>query len=436
MNRIALLTLCVCSLSTRADEALDNWPQWRGPLANGVAPHGDPPVRWDQKTNIKWKTPIPGLGSATPVVWGDRIFVLTALDTGRAADPAALPKGDSHFEKKTTAPTTYHQFVVLCLDRTTGRVLWQRTATEQVPHEGHHPTHSYAAASPATDGRYVYASFGSRGVYCYDVAGNLQWQRDLGRMDTRLGWGEGSSPALHGDTLVVSWDHENGSFLVALDARTGKTRWKTDRDETTSWSTPLVVEHRGRTQVITSASKRIRSYDLATGELIWQCGGLTTNVIACPVVYEGAVICMSGYQGFAALAIPLDATGDVTGKPLWHHDRGTPYISSPLLYGDRLYFTQSREAILTCLDPRTGKVVFEKARLPGLGTLYASPAGAADRIYITDRDGTTVVLKRGDKLEILATNRLDEPIDASPVIVGKQLFLRGDKHLYCIEADR
>jgi outer membrane protein assembly factor BamB len=443
MRLFPLLTLCLwlAPLGVRAEDVpekwLDNWHQWRGPLANGTAPKGDPPVKWDEKTNVKWKTPIPGKGSATPIVWGDRVFVLTALDTGRQADPADLPKPDDRFEKRTTAPTTYYQFIVYCLDRQTGKVLWQKTAAEQVPHEGHQPTHSFAAGSPTTDGRYLYVSFGSRGLYCYDLEGKLQWTRDFGKMATRLGWGEAVTPTLHGDTLVVSWDQEAGSFITALDARTGATRWKTSRDEPTTWTTPLVVEYQGRTQVVVNGTNRARSYDLATGQELWQCGSQTpaVNPIPSAVRYGDRVICMSGYKTMTARAIALDATGDVTksDKVAWHHDRGTPYVPSPLLAGNRLYFTQLNDPFLTCLDAETGKPVFDRVRLAGLGSVYASPVCAAGRIYLPDRDGTTLVFKKSDKLEILATNRLGETIDASPAVVGKQLFLRGEKHLFCIE---
>jgi outer membrane protein assembly factor BamB len=437
LSLFGMLLSPVCHADDFDREKLDNWHQWRGPLANGTAPHGQPPLKWAEQTNVKWKAEIPGLGSSTPIVWKDQVFVLTVIDTGRQARAGDLPKGDPRFEKKTQGPGTYHQFVVLSYDRKTGAVRWKQVATEQVPHEGRHPTHTYAAYSPSTDGRFLYVSFGSRGIYCYDLDGKLQWHRDLGRMETRLGWGEGASPTLHGDALIVNWDHEGKSFLAVLDTRTGKTRWQVDRDEVTTWATPLVVEHKGRTQVIINATKRIRSYDLATGELIWQCGGLTVNCIPSPVRYGDLVICMSGYRGAAAFAIPLDAHGDITGsdKIIWHFERGTPYVPSPLLTGDRLYFTQANNAQLTCLDARTGKVLIDRERLPGLTTLYASPVEAAGRIYIADRDGTTLVLKRSDKLEVLATNRLGESLDASPVIVGQQLFLRGPHHLYCLQGE-
>jgi outer membrane protein assembly factor BamB len=433
----ALLTLggFLASAADTQPSPLDNWPQWRGPEATGMAPTADPPLRWDDHTNIKWKTALPGRGSSTPIVWGDQVFLLTVIDTGRAAKPDDIPKPDPRFESKTKPPTTYHQFVVLSIDRQTGKIRWRQTAAERVPHEGHHPTHSYAAGSPTTDGKRLYASFGSHGVYCFDLDGKPLWQRDLGRMHTRFGWGEGTSPVVHGDSLIVNWDQEADSFLVCLDARTGQTKWKVERDEPTSWATPLVVEYKGRTQIIVSATKRVRSYDLATGKVLWQCGGQTVNVIPSPVACNGVVYCLSGYRGSAGLALPLDATGDITGsdRVIWRSKQGSPYVPSPVLAGDRLYFTERNEPLLTCLDIRTGKALIERERLPALSSLYASPVGAKDRIYFVGREGTTVVIKRADQLEVLSVNRLDDPIDASPAIAGKQLFLRGEKCLYCIE---
>jgi outer membrane protein assembly factor BamB len=417
-------------------ERVHNWHQWRGPFADGVAPEGDPPLKWDAKTNVRWKTALPGKGSSSPVVWGDRIFVQTAVDTGRPAALEDLPKPNPRFnDRKTAPPKTYYQFVVLALQRDSGKVLWQKVAREAVPHEGIHQTHSYAAFSPTTDGQRVYCDFGSRGVFCYDLDGKLLWQRDLGLIYPRYGWGEGGSPVIHRDSLIVNRDHEGDSFLIVLDAATGKTRWKADRKEISTWTTPLVVEHKGRTQVIVAATNRVRAYDLKDGQVIWECGGHTINVIPSPVSKDGVVYVLSGYKGAVIQAIPLDSTGDITDrkKLLWSYDRGAPYVPSPLLLGDRLYFTQLNNSVLTCLDSATGKPVIDRQRLPGLGDLYASPVAAKDRIYFTDRDGTTLVLRKGDKLEVLARNQLDDPIDASPAIVGKQLFLRSHGALYCIQ---
>ncbi len=412
---------------------LDNWHQRRGPSATGFNPKADPPVHWGPGQNIKWQAPIPGKGSASPIVWGDQVFVLTAVSTDRQADPSAIAKPDPN--KKTTAPTNYYQFVVMAFDRATGKLRWQQVAAEQVPHEGHHPSHSYAGGSPTTDGRFLYVSFGSFGNYCYTLDGKLVWKRDLGRMNTRLGWGEAVTPVIHGDSLLLNWDQEGSSALYCLDAATGATRWCTPRDEHTTWTTPLVIPHGGTFQVVMNGTNRIRSYDLSTGKEIWECGGMTTNSIPSPVPGNGIVYCMSGYTGSAALALPLDLTGDVTeqSKYLWKHTAGTPYVASPLLFNDRLYFTKVLEPMLTVLDVKTGKPVIDRARLPNVSTFYSSPVAAAGRIYMVDRDGTTLVLKEGDKLEVLAVNRLNEPIDASPALVGKQLFLRSEHSLFCIE---
>jgi outer membrane protein assembly factor BamB len=208
-----------------------------------------------------------------------------------------------------------------------------------------------------------------------------------------------------------------------------------DRDEVTSWNTPLIVEHKGRPQVIVNGKTRARAYDLANGKVIWECGGQTINAIPCPLVFENLAICMSGYKGNLAVAVPLDSTGDMTEKPAWRYEHGTPYVPSPLLFNGRLYFTFANNNPLTCLDARTGKVLLERERLPGLTTLYASPTAAKDRIYFVDREGNGLVIKHTDKIEVLAKNHLDEGCDASPVIVGKQLLLRGEKHLYCFEKE-
>lgn len=430
---------CYSSFGAAADLVDDqakNWHQWRGPLATGVAPAGDPPVTWSETQNVRWKSEIPGNGKSTPIIWGDRVFLLTAVNTSRVAADAVSPDKQPMRPFGIKFPNTYYRFVVLCLDRATGKVVWEQTATEDLPHEGHHGDNSFASASPVTDGRFLYVSFGSRGFYCYDLAGKLQWKRALDQVTTRLSFGEASSPVLHGDSVVLNRDNDGKSHLLVLDARTGEPRWQVARDEMSAWATPLIVEHQGVTQVITSASNRVRSYDLATGKVLWECGGQVGNVTPSPVRWGDTVICMSGYRGYAALALPLDARGDITDsdKIIWRYTRDTPYVPSPLLYGDSLYFNKSNSGILTCLDAKTGKAVIEAQRLDDLSNIYASPVGAADRLYFVARDGTATVLRHGSKLEVLATNKIDEPIDASPAIVGQQMFLRGTRHLYCLEA--
>lgn len=417
-----------------AEDFSNNWHQFRGPLATGEAPAGDPPIEWSETKNVRWKVEIPGEGSSTPIGWGNRIFLLTAIKTDKKTD--AVPEPDQQPKRQfgIVFPNHYHQFVVLCLDRASGKMLWQKVATEVVPHEGHHPDNDFASSTPITDGKHLWVNFGSRGVYCYDFEGNLVWQKDFGKLQTRLSFGEGSSPALHDGILVTTWDSDGPAFIVAQDASTGDVLWKKDREEKSGWATPLIVDRGGRAQVITNASNRVRSYDLKTGELLWECGGQVANVTPSPVALGDTVFCMSGYRGSACFALPLNQTGDLTDtdKIAWKLDRGTPYIPSPVLYENRLYFTQSNNGILTSVDAATGKPILETQRLPGIRSLYASPVAAAGRIYFTSRDGTTVVLRHGDVLEVLAKNQLDDPIDASAAIVGKELFLRGKKHLYCL----
>jgi outer membrane protein assembly factor BamB len=458
-------------------QAMDqNWSQWRGPVQTGVAPEANPPTEWSEKKNVKWKVEIPGEGSSSPIVWENKIFIVTAVPTGKKANPPGSgtagrnlrlnlspapalqaqpsdpprggqgergrgrgrggPGGGRGGFGRGEKPTEVHQFAILCIDRQTGETLWKQIAREEVPHEGHHPADgSYAAPSAVTDGKHVIASFGSRGLYCYDMEGNLQWTQDLGDMQTLLTFGEGTSPALYKDTLIVKWDHEGDSFIVALDKNTGKTIWKEPREEVTSWSTPVVVEHDGKAQVITTATGKIRSYDLATGKVIWGCGGLTRNVIPSPVVGNGIVYCMSGFRGTALLAIRLGRTGDLTGTDaiVWQHGKATPYVPSPLLYGDKLYFFSHNNGILSCFDAISGNPHFSEERIGALkGGVYASPVGAAGRVYLLSREGSAVVLKLSDKLEVLATNELDDRFDASPAVVGNEIILRGKKHLYCL----
>ena len=250
----------------------------------------------------------------------------------------------------------------------------------------------------------------------------------------RNAFGEGVSPVVHGNSLVVNWDHDGDSFIVCLDTATGEDKWRVARDELTTWNTPLIVEHKGVTQVIVNATNRTRSYDLATGDLIWECGGQFSNPIPSAVAANGVVYCMTGFRGYALKAIPLDAKGDVTDTDtiVWKRDRGTPYVPSPVLHDGLLYFTKSNNGILTCVKADTGEEVFVEERLKDVPNIYASIGYAAGKLYITGRQGTTLVLKFGADPEILATNKLDEGIDASPVFVGNELMLRGKQHLYCI----
>jgi len=433
---LAILPALALAGSKKVDPA-DQWPQFRGPLANGVGPKAAPPLRWSETENIRWKIPIPGKGLSTPIVWGDRVYLTTAIPVGDAVEPGEEHDSESHDSgaHDNMVPTHEMQFVVLAIDRRDGTIVWRRTLRSERPHEGTHVTGSWASNTAVTDGKRLYVSFGSRGLFCLDMDGNTLWQKDLGHMMTRHAHGEGSSPALHGETLVVNWDHQGGSFIAAFHARTGKQKWKIDRDEITSWSSPLIVEYGGRTQVIVSATKRVRAYDLADGSLIWECGGLSRNVVASPVAGDGMVYVANSYDWQAMLAIRLDrAKGDITDTDavVWKIDRHTPYVPSPLLYDGAICFLRHNQGLLSCLDAETGKPRFGPQRLEGIGNVFASPVAAAGRIYIVDRLGTAMVVKHGAPFEVLAVNRLDDSFSASPALAGRELYLRGEHSLYCI----
>jgi len=409
------------------------WPQWRGPTLNGVAPLADPPVEWGEKKNIRWKIPLPGKGHSTPVIWGDLVFLTVAEPFGNSQAPVYDHAPGTH---DNVGVTNHHRFLIMAVSRHDGTIIWKKVLREEFPHEGGHQTGSLASNSPVTDGELLFAFFGSRGLYCLDMKGNVKWQKDLGRMQTLHAHGEGASPAIYGDMLIVNWDHEGASFLYAFDKFTGKEIWKVPRDEKTSWSTPLVVTGQGvKPQVVVSATKRVRSYDLGSGALLWECAGLSRNVVSSPVAGHGLVFAANSYDWQAMLAIRLEgAKGDITGtkQVTWKLNRLTPYVPSPLLYGDTLYFLRHNQNILSAVDPMTGRDRIDPFRLANLRDIFSSPVGAASRIYITSREGATIVIRHGGNSTPLAVNQLDDVFSASPALAGRELYLRGERFLYCM----
>ncbi|MBS0201708.1 MAG: PQQ-like beta-propeller repeat protein [Planctomycetes bacterium] len=430
---LALLELNVRHCIAGGDQ---DWPQWRGPLGTGFAPNSNPPVQWSETKNIRWKSALPGKGHSTPVIWGQRIFLTTAIPEGEPLPP-----------RKSTAPGTHdgvpvthrHRFVVLAVDRGTGKILWQKTVHQKLPHEGGHYTGSLASNSVVTDGQHVYAFFGSHGLYCLDMNGDVKWQRQLGEMLTKHGHGESASPVLNGDNVFINWDHDGPCFVAAFNKHTGTPAWKVNRDEETSWSSPILVEHEGQALLIVAGTNRIRAYQPTTGKVIWECGGLSSNIVATPVSADGMLYAGSSYEKRAFLAIRLDgARGDITNSRhvAWTRSRGTPYVPSPLLYGEALYFLTHYQAVLTRVDALTGEDRPGPIRLGGLGNIYASPVAGGGRVYVTDLDGNTAVVSHDDAPRILAVNHLDEIFSASAAIVGRELFLRGNSHLYCIAEEK
>ena len=416
-----------------ADVALNQWPQWRGPNWNGVAQQADPPVTWSETENLRWKTPVDGKGWATPIIWGDRIFLLTAIAVDKEMPiPDVIPPGTPNINEHPQVVGSWkpQKFAIVCINRITGELIWKQAVCEGMPHQGHHRKGGFASASPVTDGEHIYAYFGSFGLYCYDFDGTFVWKKGFAPQAMEDSLGEGSSPALSGDTLVIVVDQETQSYLVAINKRNGKEMWKQDRDEPSNWSTPRIFTHAGRRQVVVNGIA-VRSYDLATGELLWQCGGHTAGAIPMPAVGHGLVFTASGWRKDVLQAIKLGERGDLTASEnvVWSLHKGTPYVPCPMLWGDEIYLLDD-QSFFSCFRATDGKLHY-KERLPGFLKFSASPAGAADRIYLLSESGKTVVVQRGPDCRVLAVNELDEKFHASPVIVGHAIYLRGEKHLYC-----
>ena len=427
------------SLTAQLTQAQDkfafssNWPHWRGLYNTGATTEGNPPVEFSETKNVKWKTEIPGKGHATPIVWGNQIIIQTAVATDVKADkPDSLAAASSQMAPSQTE--YIHQFKVISVDKTSGKITWQTVVKEELPLERTHELSSWASNSPVTDGENIYAFFGSRGLFCLDFQGNVKWERDFGQMEIVASFGEGNSPAVYKDKIFVQWDHQQKSFLYALDKKTGKEAWTAERDEITSWATPLIVEVNGKAQLITSATNKVRSYDAQTGEVIWECTGMTRNVIPNPMYADGILYLMSGFRGNAIKAIDLaKAMGDITSTDaiLWEYNQDAPYTPSPVLMDGKLYFLKGNNGVMTCLDAKDGKVLYSNQKVEGISNIFSSPTGCADKIYIA-ATGMVVVVKAGSEFSVLAKNAMDDTFHSSPVMVGNDLFLRGFKSLYCI----
>ena len=446
-----LTTSLVAALTVLGGEVdpTRQWPAWRGPMATGVSTQADPPIGWSESKNVRWKVAVPGRGTASPVVWGDRVYVLTAVPVAGASGKEGAGSGTETRDAgvggggrrggrggggMSEAPTAEQAFTVMALDRGDGHVVWTKVVRTQMPHEGHHRDHGFASASPVTDGEVLIAHFGSFGTYALDLSGRVLWEKDLGDMQTRNSFGEGSSPLLAGEVVVILWDHEGEDFIVGLDRKTGRELWRQKRDEPTGWCTPVLVESGGRQQVVVNGTNRVRAYDLKTGEPVWESGGQTVNAIPTAVASKDRVSVTSGYRGDAMQAFRLDRKGDLSGTDgvTWSLSRNTPYVPSPLLVGGLVYFLKGNEAMLSVVDAADGTLCVDGVRLEGMNGVYASPVSAAGRVYVAGRDGKVTVLRAGRTMEVLARNTLDDGFDASPALAGDSMFLRGRTHLYCI----
>jgi outer membrane protein assembly factor BamB len=433
MRRAWLSVVCaaVCAAGVvRGQAGQANWPQWRGPALNGVVP-GDAPLEWSDSRNVSWKIEIPGRGYSSPIVWGDKLFLTTAVPTGKGSGPADAGGGRG---PGGNAGVDEHRFVVMAFDRVSGKPLWQHTAATATPHEGYHRIYgSFASNNPATDGRHVYAFFGSQGLFAYDMNGKPVWKRDFNqRMKMRLQFGEGAAVVLHEGKLITVFDHQEQGLLAVTDTATGKQLWSVPRNEGSSWSTPLVVTHQGKKQIVVTATPKAMAYDLETGKLEWEVSGLGLNPIPMPVQSGDLVYVMTGFRDPKLMAVRLGRTGNLTGTDavLWQSTRGLSYTPSPVVHDGILYLLTDNGQ-LSALDAKTGQPFYQQQRLPKPYNFKASPIAVNGRLYLASEDEDVIVVKMGPSYEVLATNTLrDQSFIATPVAVGGDLYLRSRTHLF------
>jgi outer membrane protein assembly factor BamB len=505
------LLLGVALLGLPAAGRGDDWPQFRGPGGTGVADKALP-AEWAADKNVLWKVSIPGRGWSSPIVAGDKVF-LTCAYSDKDAKPKANAGGGfggpgggfggpgggrpggfggpGGFGRGAAPPNDVYRFEVYCLDRTTGKVLWKQLALEGKPKIATHATNTYATETPVTDGQRVYAYFGMHGLYCYDLEGNLVWKKDLGAYQTQMGWGTASSPVIADGRVFVQIDNEEKSFLVALDAKSGDEQWRVPRTERTTWGSPVLWKNKQRTELVTPGSQKVRSYEPATGKVLWELSLGGGRCSASPVgdeerLYVGIGGGPGGFgrpgggapgggrpggggeqpggpgagqpggfgggqpggpgggRGFGGggslYAVIAGASGDVTPKQgettsagvAWGVNRGGPEMASPLVYQGHLYLLSQNGGIVTCYDARTGKQVY-KERLPGARAFWASPWAADGKVYCLDDGGTTFVLQAGPEFKVLGKNALGDQFWASPAVASGTLILRGVENIYCIK---
>ena len=437
LSRVVIAS-CMLLLSTGWAFAED-WPGWRGD-GRGISPEKNLPLKWSENEGIKWKTPIPGAGHSSPIVWGNRVFVSTAV----ANDPNVETfKGGIYMGENQPKPdASEYAYRVICFDANQGSVVWSTAVARQNPKTRRHTKNTYASETPVTDGKYVFASFGAAGLYAVDFEGHVVWQRGLGPMPRSRGCGTGFFPILFRSTVIVNCDSDEDSYIAAFDKATGDQVWRTERKEGASWGTPFLFETEGHTTIVTNGTRRMRGYDAATGKLLWECAGGSVFTVPSPVATQGLVFLSSGHDVFPPqpiIAVRAEASGDITpprGQSqsqgvAWSHRSGGAYVTSPLALDEYLYVPLDNGS-LTCYEARTGKVVYEKQELGGRNTITASPVAGDGKIYVQAEGGECYVVKQGPAFEILAVNKLDETFCASPAVSAGKIYLRGRKHLYCI----
>ena len=427
--------MTVIALSAMFASAAD-WPQWRGPNSSGVSEESNIPIEWSGKKNIAWKTALPGRGTSQPVIAGRYVFLTAEEDGGDAPATHKAPihhmAGSVFLHPDSTGANKLHKLIVLALDRDSGKILWSQTAYDGVVFDNRHKRGSYAAPTPASDGKNVYAYFGNEGLYAYDLKGKLLWSYLPAKVKT-VGMGPGTSPVLEGTLIFLQCDdgERDGSFLAAIDKNTGKEVWKTKREKiAVTWSTPVISEFNGRKELITSSDDFVIAYDPANGKELWRGPGVKGYAIATPVIGHGMAFLAAGYPTKYTYAVKLGGSGEM--KPVWSYEKGTAYVPSPILYGD-YYYVMTDKGLLTCFDAKTGVVQYEGKRPTKPATFMGSPVAANGKILITSEDGDTYVIKAGAQHEILTVNSIGEPVYASAAIADGHIYLRGEKNLYSIK---
>jgi outer membrane protein assembly factor BamB len=426
---------------------LKNWPSFRGPGATGVADGQNPPLTWNVESgeNVAWKTPIPGLAHSAPVVWGERVFVTTAVSS--AEDPPF--RAGLYGDVASVEAEPAHQWRVLALDRRTGKVLWDRLAHEGRPRTKRHTKATHANSTPATDGRHVVALFGAEGLYVYDVEGQLLWHKDLGRLDAGFffdpddQWGYGSSPIIYKDMVIVQCDVQERSFIAAFAVKDGQELWRTLRDEIPSWGSPTAIEAGERVELVANGTRAVRAYDPRTGRELWHLKGNSEITVPTPFAAHGLIFVASGYAPVQPIwAVRPGGSGDVTPQGdaessetvAWSKKRGGPYMPTPIAYGEHLY-TCGNNGVLACYNARNGELVY-KGRVAGerSAAFTASPVAADGRLYFASEEGEVYVVKAGAQYELLSTGSVGEAVLATPAIAGGVLFIRGRHHLFALGA--
>jgi outer membrane protein assembly factor BamB len=439
-RRTLTVVLCVAAY---ASASAQNWPSFRGPQASGVADGSPTPQNWNvpASQNVVWKTPVAGLANSSPIVWGNRVFVSTAV----GSDPTAGFKTGLYGDVQPAPDVSKHTWRLIALDKRTGKVIWDRVASEGTPKTKRHPKSSQATPTPVTDGTRVIVSFGSEGLYAYDFDGKLLWKRDLGVLDAGwfydpdYQWGFGSSPIIWKNLVIVQCDIQKNSFVAAFDVVTGQPVWRTDREEIPSWSTPAIFEANGHAELVTQATKFTRGYDPSTGKELWRLSGNSEIAIPTPIIGPGLVIVSNGYTPVQPMfAVKPGAKGDITPKAgetknefiAWSMNRGGPYIPTPVIYKEQLYVL-GINGVLTTYDVRTGERVYQQ-RLGAGGSFSASPVASDGKIYLASEDGDVFVVKAGPTYELLATNPVGQVVMASPAISDGLIIVRGVKEVIAI----